>query len=670
VTRTSGLSAFPLVALAWSAPLAAGSRVPPVASYQIEASYAAGHRLTGKETVRFTNRTSRPLPDIQMHLYLNAWRNDRSTWLRRQAEGGGRRPAARGTGEEWSGYSELNRVALSDGTDLTSAIRFIAPDDGNANDRTVVSIALPRPVAPGETLVFQVDFEAKFPRTIARTGWKDDFLLAAQWFPKLGAATDQGWNCHQFHPGTEFFADFGDYDVTLTLPKEMKGKVGASGVLKEEADLPGDRVREHFVAEDVHDFAWTCSPRFEVHRETFTHIGLPNVEIVLLLQPDHRSVKNRYLRAVEEGLAHYGEWYIPYPYPTITVVDPPWGTAAGGMEYPTFFTGGTRWLAPRGSHSPEHVTVHEFGHQIFYGLLASNEFEEAHLDEGFDTYATNKTMKAAYGDEVFVERFYGIPFPFPSIELPYPVYRGRGFYDWQVKSRSDATNVPTFRNLDGRAVFTNAYAKTGLTLASCERTLGEATWARVMKTYATRWAFRHPTSADFRSVVKEVAGEKADELFQAAWDSSDTIDYAVTVAETKRVGPVAGYVGDGAARTFTAPRKEPNPGGGWESTVVIRRMGEAAWPVDVELRFASGETVRRAWDGKDRWIRYRITGPRLVTAVVDPDEKCLLDVNRLNNGRTVEKDGAAAARWAHRFRFWAQNLLEVFSLLGATVGRT
>ena len=128
------------------------------------------------------------MPDLRLHLYLNAWRNDRSTWLRESEEGAGRR-RPKGKDAEWFGWSDINRIALADGTDLTAGLRYLAPDDGNAEDRTLVSVPLPRPIPPGETLVFSVDWASKLPRTVARTGWKDDFVMGAQWFPKLCKAT-------------------------------------------------------------------------------------------------------------------------------------------------------------------------------------------------------------------------------------------------------------------------------------------------------------------------------------------------------------------------------------------------------------------------------------------------------------------------------------------------
>ncbi len=652
----------PLLLLASAAPHAAeaGSRVPPVASYRIEASYEAReHRIDGKETVTFVNRTDAPIGELALHLYLNGFRNDLSTWLREDALPGGRTRPKR-TDESRYGFIDINRIALSDGTDLTPAVRFVSPDDRNPDDRTLAAIPLPRAVAPGETLVFDVDFVTRLPRAVARTGWKDDYVLAAQWFPKLAVA---GSVAHQFHARTEFFADFGDYDVTLSLPHELKEKVGATGVLRESADLPGDRVRVRFVAEDVHDFAWTASPRFEVHRDTFSSHGLPSVELLLFLQPDHRRVRDRYFAAARAALASYGSWYLPYPYPSLTIVDPPHGSNTGGMEYPTLITGGASWLAPRGSHSPEGVTVHEVGHQVFHGILASNEVEEAHLDEGFNTYSTHRVLRKVFGDPFLTKRFFGLPVVFRSIRLPYPQAPSERALDWQVTSRSDATRVPSFRDLDLSAVRANAYSKTALALASCERTLGAETWARVLKTYATRFAFRHPTSADFLGVAREVAGPGATALLDEAWGTTETFDYAVTAATSTRVQTPAGYLGDPPKLQKGGPAKDVR----YESIVVVQRLGGAVWPVDVELRFAGGKTERRTWSGRDGWIRYRITGPRLLSAVVDPDAKLLLDVDRTNNGRLVEPDRRAADRWGHRLRFWAQNVLESFALLGTAL---
>src|SRR5262249_39127160 len=143
-----------------------------------------------------------------------------------------------------------------------------------------------------------------------------------------------------------------------------------------------------YYQEDVHDFAWTTSPDYVERTGRFTHPSLPPVEMRLLLEPEHVAQAERHFDATRTALKYYGEWYGPYPYGHITIVDPAYQSGAGGMEYPTLFTAGTRWLAPAQVTTPEGVTVHEAGHQFWYGIVGNNEFEDAWMDEGFNTFST------------------------------------------------------------------------------------------------------------------------------------------------------------------------------------------------------------------------------------------------------------------------------------------
>ena len=138
----------------------------------------------------------------------------------------------------------------------------------------------------------------------------------------------------------------------------------------------------------MHDFAWTTSPDYLVRTARFEHPQLPPVEMRLLLQPEHAAQAERHFDATRTTLKYYGEWFGAYPYGHITIVDPAYQSGAGGMEYPTLFTAGTRWLAPAGVTTPEGVTVHEAGHQFWYGIVGNNEFEDAWMDEGFNTFST------------------------------------------------------------------------------------------------------------------------------------------------------------------------------------------------------------------------------------------------------------------------------------------
>ena len=118
-------------------------------------------------------------------------------------------------------------------------------------------------------------------------------------------------------------------------------------------------------------------------------------------------------------LKYYGEWFGPYPYGHITIIDPAYQSGAGGMEYPTLFTAGTRWLAPARVTTPEGVTVHEAGHQFWYGMVANNEFEDAWMDEGFNTYSTARAIAQVYDPNYLALRYFGgfVPWVFKDIAL-------------------------------------------------------------------------------------------------------------------------------------------------------------------------------------------------------------------------------------------------------------
>ncbi|MGH7555564.1 MAG: hypothetical protein ACREMQ_21395, partial [Longimicrobiales bacterium] len=176
-----------------------GARSPRNASYDIDVRLDhAARTLRGRETIRWRNITAKPTSELQFHLYWNAWRDADSTWLRE------RRMARNDTAPRADGWGAINVSAMRVGEpsgsmrDLTTHMRFIAPDDGNELDRTVMAVALGRAVAPNETLQIEVEWTARVPRPFARTGYIGDFYFIAQWFPKLGVLEDSGWNTHQF----------------------------------------------------------------------------------------------------------------------------------------------------------------------------------------------------------------------------------------------------------------------------------------------------------------------------------------------------------------------------------------------------------------------------------------------------------------------------------------
>lgn len=595
--------------------------------------------LLGRERITWRNPDRVPVGELQFHLYLNAFRDARSTFMQ---ESGGRHRGYRPGDDAW-GWIEVREMHLtkadsSAARDLTDRIRFIQPGGGNPDDRTVISVPLPEAVPPGGEITIELVFEARLPRIFARTGWMRKpegtlFFMGAQWFPKLGVYEVPGqryvpedaphgrWSTHTFHANSEFYADFGTYEVALTTPDDYV--VGATGVRVAEEQEAGSRTVT-YRAEDVHDFAWTANPDLLVYTDRWR-----DVELRLLLQPEHRAQARRHFDAARIALAYLDRWVGPYPYPTLTLVDAPGGS--GGMEYPTLVTCGTVYGLPSWLRALEYVTIHEVGHQYFYGLLASNEAEEAWLDEGITSYLEARVMDAAYGP--------GAVLDFPGLRIggtalhrvlyaePQPAPGALFTRSWEY----------AYPGAYGRVT----YHKSVVVLKTLEHLIGWDAMQEVLRTYYERWRFRHPTTRDFLAVVEEVAGEELDWFFDAYVYGTEVVDYAV--AEV---------------------RSRPQGGDRYRSTVVVQRNEGGGFPQRLRVRFADGHTAERRWDGGETRRVFSFVHPApAVEAYLDPENEVLLDINRLNNRRVTTPDDTLALKEGLKFTTRLQQLLYLASAL-------
>jgi hypothetical protein len=639
-----------------------------------------GFRLRGELTLTWTNGSRDAVSELWFHLYHNAFANNRSTHL---ASTGGRIGGDRV--EDGWGWQRVQALSVG-GTDLMPSFRYRTAPDGTPEDLTVFSVELPAPVQAGGSIEVELTWTAQVPRLRRRSGWHGDFLLMAHWFPKLGVyESGRGWNCHPFYSNTEFFADYGTYDVTLDLPAAYAGegtdlKVGASGVEIGPARKEGERVVKRFVAPSerdqraadrtgkaplVHGFAWTADPDFATHGETFhfddwaarypaevelarrafgpdADLRLRDVDVKLLLQPERASQAARHIDATCAALFFYGLWYGEYPYERITVVDPAWGAnAAGGMEYPTLFTCGTRLFTFPAMHSPESVTVHECGHQFWYGLVGNNEFEAAWLDEGLNSYTDSEVLWRRYGWRHRTTDFARVPFdgipptsrpgegervglaaqvlsgrrwPIPGTRLTLEPLRPSGFVDWwrdqpllsftrqrddprwhdRVRYLSDPdtdpVDTPGWRYADRTSYSINSYPRTAVVLRTLEGLIGREAFLRGMRAYATRWRYAHPYPDDFIDAFVEGSGVDVRWYLEETLRGTGTVDWSVEV-EQRRVPAVRGWFQPEPGAPF-GEAEVPGEVAALEEAAEERPVlapeddpgDERAWEVDLVLR--------------------------------------------------------------------------------------
>ncbi len=663
--------------------------------YEIDASVdLIGSKVAGQQRVRWRNRTRTPATEIRFHLYLNAFRHERTTFLReaRRVQGV--------LGPEFGGI-DVTRVSAG-GIDLTKRWHTISPDDGNPDDATVAQLLLVEPVAPGATLELQLQFHIDLPGIWERTGRRGDFLAFAQWFPKLGvfeppeAQPDAPatWNCPQFHNKTEFYAEHGEYRVTLTLPAIYRGHVAGSGTLVSETQsASGSLVTQVWEARGVHDFAWFADPDFVVERRTVTGEGIRDggVVIELFLQPEHRTLATRHLDPMEFGLRWYGRAFGPFPYATIRAVDPQHNARdAGGMEYPTLIVCDARRLAPTHMATPEGVTLHEFGHQYFYGLAGNDEFEHAFLDEGFNSFAEKVALAEWFGPESTVSAFgpfyqEGAPMVRPArpsgvlgwiaalgsgdaigmqrgriasyaAELPPLTYQPwTGVFPWQ--RRADWHPFAGLERVEGaswrspdRSVFRrHVYSMTALTLESYRRARGDLALWGALRGYVQTRAFKTARPEDFLAAAERAA--------QAAPPGALPIDPR---AYLDQVWKTPGWV------DFAAYDLQCDPGltkDDFACSAIVARRGPFVLPVEIELQFADGHREREIWNGDGGLHEVRRHGKNQVVAVrVDPDRRWVFDTDLSNNNLAASDDSRSFWRlFVALFHQLAQRLIAIGS---------
>jgi hypothetical protein len=662
---------------------------------------AAGKMLLGKEEIVWTNPTQDMVPDMLLHLYWNAFKNEASAFMREAAAEAAGRDSIAPPDNGW-GWIDVTDIRLADGSDLKPSFAFVTPDGpGTAGDQTVARVLFPAPVRPGESVRLRIEFRSKIPRTVARSGYYRNSFFIGQWFPKPGVYEEgKGWNCHAYHQNSEFFADFADFVVHITVPKGFV--VGSSGKAGEtRTDDSAGTTTVTCRQAMVHDFAWMTDPRYlkierdfvadrevtaKEYEDTAALLGLPveevrlpDVRMTLLIAPEHKGQIERHFRALRAAIKYYGLWYGPYPYETITMVDPPYRTGSGGMEYPTLFTAGTRVLASRNQLSPEGVIVHEFGHGYWYGLAANNEFEAAWLDEGFNTYSTGRVLAQAYGPGA-------LPFVFKGIPLDYFV-RIPKVFDFETDRiaaintvRTDPVTAWSWKFYDRASYGMNVYMRAGTLLGTLEKLLGEPVWSRIMRTYHMRTRFRHPTKADFLAVVNEISGQDMTWFFDELLEGTQAFDYGVeSLVSIEVPAHLRGvFEKDGVREDWTdekiemveAAAKKARTGGSalpksYRTTVFLRRYGEARIGgnarVEALVRFADGTSETRTWDGQARWTRLEFVKPaKAVSAQIDPRGVWLIDENLANNSRSTDGLRRNVAKLMTQLLFSVQCVLHFF----------
>jgi hypothetical protein len=568
--------------------------------------------LTARERITYVNRSPVTLSDFYLHEYLNAFRPG-SGWA--AADSAEQRERFQHLRDPDYAFERLGGAAV-----MGEALR---PDYPYAPDSTIAHWTLPRPLAPGDSMVVEIAWQARpstLPRRQGRQGRRFDF---AQWYPKVVVYDRYGWEDHPLYPAGEFYGEFATYDVALDLPDDQV--IGATGV-----PLEGDPGWEHakadpalridyqrdwyrsplssprcgavvagrkcvrFYAEHVHDFAFSLNPRYVYEEGRYGA-----VVVRVLYQPGDGATwgNGAAVRNTVIALAWLDSLYGTYQWPQLTNVH---RIEGGGTEFPMMVMDGSASLG---------LIVHETGHQYTMGQLANNEWREGWLDEGFTSFQTGWFFETHGGP--------------PAYEEVEPDVLFLDLERW-----SEPVSLVSERYRDFATYNEMVYSKAQLFYEQLRYVVGDETMRRVLRAYFARWKLRHVDEDAFRTVAEEVSGQDLQWLFGQWLHGTPLIDYRL-----RRV-----------ARRHLAD-------GRWRTTVTIERRGDGSMPVEIGDR----DTIYARATGQPAEERVEFTTARRPGRLMLDPRVRTHDYDMLNN----EERGL---RWAfHRSRTHETRLDDPFA---------
>ena len=602
------------------------------ANYTIKAVLDHDNKsLQASQKLTWFNNSPDTIREIRLYMYLNAFKNLESTFL----NGAGSQIFGRDLSswpKENFGWIEVDSIGDHFGNDLSANMKYIQPDDDNPKDQSVLQVRLSQPIFPGDSMVFDLLFSERLPRILVRSGWAPkNYFAFLHWFPQMGVYEQDvnnnwGWNCHQFFRGTEFFADFGVYDLEINL--DQKFVVATTGCILKETLLENNRKELVIHAEDVIDFAWIAYPEFVESNDQWEDVSLR-----ILTPPDHANLAPRFGLAVKQVLKYMQDVVGDYPYPNITVVDPPiQGLNSGFMEYPTLITVGSFYKFPKSIRSIESLAMHEFLHQYFMGIVATNEKEEAWLDEGFVTYFEDRILDDLYGpDDSYIDI---LGYKTGNAEF------SRQEYVTLADPEEFPVSVPGWKVTNARKGI--IYGKTSLVLKTLENLIGRPTMDRILKVYFNKWKFKHPKGRDFIAVANEIVNQEYGDKFgeNLNWFFDQTI-YDVSSCDLK-VDNI-----DLGQNSFRATR-----------------TGELILPTEIQVNFEDGSSELLLWNNSDAFFESKfVDRAKIISVEIDPQNKIPLDLDINNNSLTLKPSKFTLFKYISKAIFWMQNSFQTISML-------
>lgn len=598
------------------------------------------HQVAGSETITYINNSPDSLHFIWMHLWPNAYKNNRSAL-------GQQKFNSFSTKMHFLPDSSFGWIEISD---VTAEEQTLEWEYRSADTLDVAKFFLNKVLSPGDTLIIDLNFTVKVPNVLSRLGHFDHHYEITQWYPKPAVYDLKGWHPMSYLDMGEFYSEWGDFEVSITLPENYR--VAATGVLQDSSELAwrdslgqiGTTYLDSFKMEpkpkllglknlkdaepsssqtlktitfkqeNVHDFAWFADKRFIIIKNDVELPSGRSFQTWTFALP--KNLKNYRLANIyiEDAVTFYSKSFMEYPYEHATVVDGDF-SAGGGMEYPMITLINSSSMQPM----MELVIMHEVGHNWFYGLSASNEREYPWMDEGLNSYAENRYWAAKYHDDYMLALHEEEPGWYPLLRYFAKDATKRAIEDlsYYMSALSKLDQPP---NLHSEA-FSDfnygmmVYKKAARSTESLHAYLGNSLMDSIWHEYFDRWAYKHPQPEDVRQIFEEISGEDLSWYFDDMLASTGKIDYALNTFSSRPRGTT------------------------YETTVRISNHGDFAPPVAIGLRGKMDNETKTTWvhpTGDHDVFQFQTNFP-VQDVLLDPDLD-LLDVDRSNNDENVNLD--------------------------------
>ena len=572
--------------------------------YQMEIDFDVdNHTFQGTQKLVYINNSPDTLKKVFFHLYFNAFQPNSMMDVRSRTivDPDGRvKDRISKLSKNETGFHEIE-LFEQDGKKLDFHI-----------EGTVAEVSLSSPILPNDSTIFYMEFNSQVPKQIRRSGRNNKEGISysmTQWFPKIAEYDFRGWHASPY-VAREFYSPWGNYDVTIKIDKSFM--VAGSGVLQNPQEIgygyeksgtdvkrpSGGKLEWRFVAENVHDFAWSADPDY-VH----TKIKVPNGPLIhFFYQENEKYTKNwkalpEYVKKIFEYVSiRYGK----YPYPVYSVIQ----GGDGGMEYPmaTLITGN------RNLQSLVGVTVHEVLHSWYQGVLATNESTHAWMDEGFTSYVSAIVMAFLFDQD-------GNP-----MESSYKSYTKLVESGKEEPMTTHADHFTT-----NYAYSIASYVKGALCVDQLGYVIGNEVRDAGLRRYFKEWKFRHPQLNDFVRVMEKTSGLELDWYFEYWVNTTHFIDYAIE---------------------DIAPQKG-------NTTIKLKKVGGMPMPVDMKVTLTNGKEIYLYiplglmrgeknvpsdweilsdwhWTNPDYTVNLNLKTSKILRIEIDPENRTM-DIDRGNN---------------------------------------